>query len=314
VRRILIIGAKGQVGTALISALEKEDDVELVVSSDIKDPSANDHHHYMRLDATSYNDIRKTLVVHGINEVYLMAAMLSATAEKQPLRAWDLNMTSLLHVLELAKEGLVEKVFWPSSIAVFGEHAAKFKTSQHEPLQPSTVYGISKVTGELWCKYYHEKYGVDVRSVRYPGLIGSDSLPGGGTTDYAVHIFYDALEKGEYTCFLSPDRALPMMHMHDAIRATLELMRAPQENITIRTSYNISGLSFTPQSLAKEIQKHLPDFKINYLPDERDQIAASWPSSIDDHDAARDWHWKARFDLPQLVIDMLTGIKIKSPL
>ena len=313
-RRILIIGAKGQVGTELVRELANRPEVEIVVSSDIKEPGIDDDSHYIRLDATSYTDIRKTIVVHGINEVYLMAAMLSATAEKQPLRAWDLNMESLLHILELAKEGLIKKVFWPSSIAVFGENVQKQLTPQNASLQPSTVYGISKVAGELWCDYYHDKFGVDVRSVRYPGLIGSKSLPGGGTTDYAVHIFYDALEHGEYQCFLQEDRSLPMMYMDDAIRATIELMEAPSENIRIRRSYNIHGLSFDPRSLVREIQTHLPDFKITYRPDQRDLIAASWPSSVDDREAREDWHWRPSYDLPQLVNTMLTDIKIKSPL
>ncbi|NNC82707.1 MAG: NAD-dependent epimerase/dehydratase family protein [Flavobacteriales bacterium] len=310
-RRILIIGSKGQVGTALIRALEESPDVELVVSSDIKDPSPDDHSHYIRLDATSAEEIRKTLVVHGINEVYLMAAMLSATAERNPMKAWDLNMTSLFNVLELGREGLVDRIFWPSSIAVYGHHAQIIKTPQHETLQPTTVYGISKVSGELWCNYYHEKHGVDVRSVRYPGLIGSRSLPGGGTTDYAVHIFHAALEKGHFSCFLSPDRRLPMMHMNDAIRATMELMAAPPENLSVRTSYNIQAMSFDPQTLAAEIQRHIPEFTIEYLPDHRDLIAADWPDSIDDRQAREDWHWRPSVDLTSLVDLMLTDLKIK---
>jgi nucleoside-diphosphate-sugar epimerase len=286
--------------------------VDAVFPTDIKEKQPDDHPNYFTLDATSYTAIRQAVVIHGITEIYLMAAMLSATAEKQPLRAWQLNMEGLLNVLEIAKDGLIQKVFWPSSIAVFGRDSIKAHTPQSDVMIPGTVYGISKVSGELWCKYYHEKYGVDVRSVRYPGLIGSKSMPGGGTTDYAVHIFYEALNTGRYTCFLSKDRTLPMMHMEDAVRATVELMEAPASSLKVRTSYNIAGISFDPDSLANAIKMRIPEFSISYDIDERDAIASSWPQSIDDSEARRDWHWRPAFDLDTLVDEMLQNIKINS--
>lgn len=308
-RRILILGANGQVGTELLHAFEADPSVDEVYPTDIKAKQADYHLNYFKLDVTSYTSLRKAIVSLGITEVYLMAAMLSATAEKKPMRAWQLNMEGLLNVLEIAKDGMIDRVFWPSSIAVFGEGTQKDCTPQSAALIPRSVYGISKVSGELWCKYYNEKFGVDVRSVRYPGLIGSKSLPGGGTTDYAVHIFYDALSKGSYTCFLSKDRMLPMMHMQDAVRATRELMEAPSESVKVRTSYNIAGLSFDPQSLASAISRHIPGFKMRYEIDERDAIASSWPQSIDDAQARQDWGWNPSFDIDTLVSEMLENIK-----
>jgi len=245
-----------------------------------------------------------------INEVYLLAALLSATAEKNIDFAWELNMDGLFNVLNLAKAGIIKKIFWPSSIAVFGPSTPRINTPQETVMEPTTVYGISKLSGELWCSYYHRVFGVDVRSIRYPGLISHKSLPGGGTTDYAVDIFYHALKNGVYTSFLSEKTALPMMFMEDAIRATLELMEAPVENIKVRTAYNLGGISFTPAQLAASIQKHLPDFTINYAPDYRQQIADSWPGSIDDSVAQQEWGWKPKYDLELMTKTMLDHVDI----
>ena len=246
---------------------------------------------------------------YKVTQVYLLAALLSATAEKNIELGWSLNMRSLSHVLDLAREKHIKKVYWPSSIAVFGPSTPSILTPQRTIMEPNTVYGISKLAGERWCEYYHEKFGVDVRSIRYPGLIGWKSAPGGGTTDYAVHIFHEALKSGQYTSFLSEDTTLPMMHMNDAIRATLEIMEAPAESIKIRSSYNVAGLSFSPKGLASEIQKHILDFKMSYESDYRQAIADSWPKSIDDSEAKTDWNWKSSFNLQELTSDMLTNIK-----
>ena len=238
-----------------------------------------------------------------------MAALLSATAEKNPAFAWDLNMNSLFHVLNLAKAGKIKKIFWPSSIAVFGPTTPRINTPQYTIMEPTTVYGISKQTGERWCEYYHNIYGVDVRSIRYPGLISWSTEPGGGTTDYAVDIYHKALKDGKYECFLSEDTALPMMYMDDAIRATVEIMQAPAESIKIRSSYNLAGVSFTPKEIAAEIKNHIPDFTISYKPDFRQKIADSWPASIDDSCAQQDWQWKHRYDLASMTVEMLENLK-----
>ncbi|HEY0245859.1 MAG TPA: NAD-dependent epimerase/dehydratase family protein, partial [Mucilaginibacter sp.] len=243
-------------------------------------------------------------------QVYLLAAILSAVGEKNPKLAWDLNMTGLIQVLDFAIEFKTAKVFWPSSIAVFGPHSPRENTPQFCTMDPNTVYGFSKLAGERWCEYYYVKYGVDVRSIRYPGLIGWKAAPGGGTTDYAVNIFHEALEKGSYESFLSANTALPMMYMEDAIRATISLMDAPAYKLGIRSSYNLAGISFTPAQLAEEIKKHLPDFKISYSGDDpRQAIADSWPKSIDDTHAQQDWDWKIKYDLPAMVADMLANLK-----
>jgi nucleoside-diphosphate-sugar epimerase len=234
--------------------------------------------------------------------------MLSATAEQHPMKGWDLNMQSLFHLLEMAREGKVNKLFWPSSIAVFGPRSPQQNTPQHTVLEPTTVYGISKVAGESWCEYYHRKYGVDVRSVRYPGLISYKSAPGGGTTDYAVHIFHEALKHGKYTSFIQADRALPMMYMPDAIRATLQIMDAPADEVKLRSAYNIAAMSFTPDQIAGSIKKHLPHFEISYNPDFRNEIAANWPGSVDDQTARNDWGWRHEFDLDKMVADMLHNL------
>ena len=245
----------------------------------------------------------------NITQIYLLAAILSATGEKNPNLAWNLNMQGLLNVLDIAREEKLKKVYWPSSIAVFGPTSPKINCPQQTVIEPITVYGISKYAGEFWCNYYHQRYGVDVRSLRYPGLISYKSAPGGGTTDYAIEIFQEALEEKKYTCFLKQHTYLPMMYMPDALRATLELMEAPANRISVRTSYNISGLSFSPVEIASEIKKHIPDFSMNYEPDYRQAIADSWPQSIDDSVANADWGWKADYNLTKLTIDMLSNLK-----
>jgi len=307
-KKILVIGAAGQVGVQLVTALRTKHGVEQVIASDLRANDGSIAAPYHQLDATDEQSIRACIIEHRVTDVYLMAAMLSATAEMYPMKAWKLNMDSLFIVLEAAKEGLIKRIFWPSSIAVFGPDSTKVSSPQQGVLEPTTVYGISKSVGEDWCAYYFRRYGVDVRSLRYPGLIGWQSKPGGGTTDYAVHIFYSAAEQGKYTCFLSPGRRLPMMHMDDAIRATIELMEAPSEHLRVRRAYNLSGMDFTPAELAEEIQTHLPEFEIDYALDSRDEIARSWPESIDDSPARNDWGWKPRFDLKSLVKDMMSHI------
>jgi nucleoside-diphosphate-sugar epimerase len=309
--RILIIGACGQIGTELTKELRSIYGVENVVASDIRklhNDVVNDGV-FEVINALDFNQIEAVVEKYQITDVYLMAALLSATAEKNPAFAWDLNMNSLFHVLNLAKSGKIKKIFWPSSIAVFGPTTPRVQTPQYTIMEPSTVYGISKQSGERWCEYYHQIYGVDVRSIRYPGLISWSTPPGGGTTDYAVDIFYKALSDGKYTCFLSEHTALPMMYMEDAIRATIEIMQAPQDAIKIRSSYNLGGISFTPETLASEIQKHLPDFEIAYEPDFRQKIADSWPDSIDDSFAQKDWQWNHRYDLASMTKEMLVNLK-----
>ncbi|MGB5654944.1 MAG: NAD-dependent epimerase/dehydratase family protein, partial [Robiginitalea sp.] len=296
-KTIVILGACGQIGTELTLALRSRYGSDSVIASDIREgtPQLMESGPFVTLDATDFNALKELFTKTQVTEVYLMAAMLSATAEKSPARAWDLNMNSLLHVLELGRQGLYSKLFWPSSIAVFGPNTPKQNTPQATVTEPSTVYGISKKAGEGWAAYYHRKYGVDVRSIRYPGLISWKTQPGGGTTDYAVDIFHHALKNGSYECFLRENTALPMMYMSDAIQATLQLMEAPAEDLSVRTSYNLSALSFTPAELAQSIRVHLHDFKISYAPDSRQEIADSWPESIDDSQAQKDWGWKPQY-------------------
>ncbi|MDB2362045.1 NAD-dependent epimerase/dehydratase family protein [Flavobacteriales bacterium] len=308
---ILIIGASGQIGTELVITLRKIYGDANVIATDIR-PMANEELStgpFEVLDIMDQKSLFDIVKKYKVTQVYLLAALLSATAEKNIELGWSLNMRSLSHVLDLAREKHIKKVYWPSSIAVFGPSTPSILTPQRTIMEPNTVYGISKLAGERWCEYYHEKFGVDVRSIRYPGLIGWKSAPGGGTTDYAVHIFHEALKSGQYTSFLSEDTTLPMMHMNDAIRATLEIMEAPAESIKIRSSYNVAGLSFSPKGLASEIQKHIPDFKMSYESDYRQAIADSWPKSIDDSEAKTDWNWKSSFNLQELTSDMLTNIK-----
>ena len=306
---ILIIGAAGQIGTELTIALRQEYGRENVIAADknIK-PGFNG----IELDVLDTAKLKQVIYDLEVTQVYLLAAMLSATGEQHPGAAWKLNVQSLLSVLEIAKEFKLDKVFWPSSIAVFGPGSPKYNCPQHTRIEPNTVYGISKRAGEYWCQYYFEKFGVDVRSLRYPGLISYRTPPGGGTTDYAIDIFHRALTRQNYTCFLAEDNCLPMMYMPDAIRATLELMNAPKERLTIRTSYNIAGMSFAPCDLAAAIRTHLPEFRINYEPDYRNAIANSWPASIKDTEARKDWGWQPEFDLQKMTADMLANIAVEA--
>jgi nucleoside-diphosphate-sugar epimerase len=308
--RILVIGASGQIGVELTLALRKIHGNNNVVASDLREENELLHGTgpYVSLDVMNKEMLHVQIIRQGITQIYLLAAILSATGEKNPGLAWNLNMQSLLNVLDIAKEEQINKVFWPSSIAVFGPTSPKHDCPQKTIIEPTTVYGISKYAGEFWCNYYFMKYGVDVRSLRYPGLISYKSAPGGGTTDYAVEIFIEALEEKKYTCFLKEDTYLPMMYMPDAIRATIELMEAPIENISIRTSYNLSGVSFSPKEIAEEIKKHIPEFSINYEADYRQEIANSWPASIDDSVANKDWNWKPKFDLAALTKNMLENM------
>lgn len=308
--KILIIGACGQIGTELTMALRAKYGNDNVIASDIREGNQElmQSGPFEIADATNFNQIEDLVAQYNIDEIYLMAAMLSATAEKFPMKGWELNMNSLFHVLNIAKEKKVSKVFWPSSIAVFGSTSPKEDTPQTTVMEPSTVYGISKQAGERWCEYYHKKYGVDVRSVRYPGLISYKTPPGGGTTDYAVEIYHEALKEKRYTSFLSEETALPMMFMDDAIRATISIMEAPAENIKVRSSYNLSALSFTPKTLAETIKAEIPEFEIDYAPDFRQAIADSWPSSIDDSEARADWGWRHEFDLQKMTREMLQGL------
>ena len=308
-KRILIIGASGQIGNELTMSLRDRYGNQNVIASDLREASAlvMESGPFEILDAMDGKATEKAVKKYNITDVYLMAAMLSATAEKFPAKGWDLNMSSLFNVLNLAKDKKIERIFWPSSIAVFGPTTPKTNTPQHTIMEPTTVYGISKQTGERWCEYYHKRYGVDVRSIRYPGLISYKTPPGGGTTDYAIEIFHEALKEKKYTCFLSAQTALPMMFMDDAIDATVNIMLAPSQKIKIRNAYNLAALSFTPQELAVSIQKHISDFTIAYQPDFRQAIADSWPASIDDSQARKDWGWEHRIDL-----DTLTKIMIEN--
>ncbi|SDT23647.1 Nucleoside-diphosphate-sugar epimerase [Maribacter dokdonensis] len=308
---ILIIGACGQIGTELTLTLREKYGSEYVIASDIREGNEDlmQSGPFEILDATNYDALEEVIAYYEISEVYLMAAMLSATAEKFPMRAWNLNMNTLFNVLNLAKEKKIDKIFWPSSIAVFGPNTPKDDTPQNTIMEPSTVYGISKQSGERWCEYYFKKFDVDVRSIRYPGLISWKTMPGGGTTDYAVEIYHKALSEGSYTCFLEEDTKLPMMFMDDAIRATLQIMEAPSENIKERSAYNLAAMSFTPKEMAKNIKAVIPEFEMGYEPDFRQEIANSWPSSIDDSSAQKDWNWKAEFDLEKTTETMLENLK-----
>ena len=310
--RILVIGASGQIGVELTLALRKIYGNANVVASDLREENEllKGTGPYVSLDVMNNEMLHVQVIRQGITQVYLLAAILSATGEKNPGLAWNLNMQSLLNVLNIAKEEKLHKIYWPSSIAVFGPTSPKQKCPQQTIIEPITVYGISKYAGEFWCNYFFMKYGVDVRSLRYPGLISYKSAPGGGTTDYAVEIFYEALEEKKYTCFLKEDTYLPMMYMPDAIRATVELMEAPADKISVRTSYNISGMSFSPKDIAAEIKKHIPDFTISYKPDYRQSIAESWPQSIDDSVARKDWGWKEEYGLAAMTKDMMLNLKV----
>ncbi len=305
--RILIIGSNGQIGLELAESLRINYGSENVICSDVRQME----HQIMpfeTLDVLDQNSLLAIVKKYNITQVYLLAALLSATAEKNPKFAWQLNMDGLFHVLDLAKEGLIKKVYWPSSIAVFGPSTPRLNTPQYTVMEPNTIYGISKQAGERYCEYYHQKYGVDVRSIRYPGLIGWKSAPGGGTTDYAVHIYHEALKQQSYNCFLSAETSLPMMYMPDAIRATIELMESPAEKVKIRSSYNVSGISFNPEEIAASIRKFIPNFTISYTPDFRQAIADSWPQSINDQEAREHWGWKPEFDLDAMTKVMLDNL------
>ncbi len=305
---ILIIGANGQLGSVLKNELQKLYGKENVIASDITANSSFDGV-FETLDATDYNAIETIVKKYSITQIYHLAAILSAKGEQNPLNTWDLNMKMLLNVFEVARKNYVKKVFFPSSIAVFGDAVDRNKTAQMSHLNPSTVYGISKVAGENWAQYYFLRYGLDIRSLRYPGVIGYQSLPGGGTTDYAVEIYHKAIKNEEFNCFLSESTVLPMIYMDDAIRATIELMQAPTENIKIRTSYNIASMSFSPNEIAATIKEEYNNFKINYQPDFRQAIADSWPKCIDDTDARNDWNWKPKYNLQSMTKEMLEKLE-----
>jgi nucleoside-diphosphate-sugar epimerase len=309
--KILVIGASGQIGVELTMALRKIYGNQNVIASDLREQNSllEGTGPYVSLDVMNKEMLHVQVIRQNITQIYLLAAILSATGEKNPNLAWHLNMQGLLNVLDIAREEKLSKVYWPSSIAVFGPTSPKLNCPQQTIIEPITVYGISKYAGEFWCNYYHQRYGVDVRSLRYPGLISYKSAPGGGTTDYAIEIFHAALEEKKYKCFLEADTYLPMMYMPDAIRATLELMEAPSNKISIRTSYNIAGMSFSPEEIAASIQQEIPDFEISYKPDSRQNIANSWPQSIDDTVAYNDWGWKPEFDLDKMTKDMLVNLK-----
>ena len=310
---ILVIGSSGQIGSELVLELRKIYGNGSVIASDII-PSSDEiisSGPFEILDVTDSKKLLEVVKKHDISQVYLLAAILSANAEEKVNLAWSLNMSSLFNVLNLAKERVIRKIFWPSSIAVFGPNTDKINTPQFAITEPNTVYGISKLAGERWCEYYFNKFNVDVVSLRYPGLIGWKSLPGGGTTDYAVEIFHEAIKNKKYNCFLKKDSTLPMMYMSDAINATLNIMTTEAKNVKIRSSYNIAGVSFSPKEISDEIQRNISEFSITYTPDFRQKIADSWPNSIDDSHAQKDWKWKAEFDLPKITSDMLKNLTSK---
>ena len=309
--KILILGACGQIGVELTLALRSRYGAEQVIASDLKDehPLLAGTGPYQVLDALDKQAIEAVVRRENVTQIYLLAALLSATGERDPQRAWEINMKSLLQVLDIAVAEKLNKVYWPSSIAVFGHTTPRTNTPQKTVIEPKTVYGISKYAGELWCQYYHQRWGLDVRSIRYPGLISWKSLPGGGTTDYAVEIYHQALKEGRYTSFLDKGTYLPMMYMDDAIRATIELMEAPVEKIRSRMGYNVAAISFEPSEIAESIRRHIPGFEITYAPDYRQEIANGWPASIDDSEARSDWGWQHRFDLDRMTADMLLHLK-----
>jgi nucleoside-diphosphate-sugar epimerase len=309
--KVLVIGACGQVGTELVENLQRMHGGDNVVASDIRESSSEvfKASPFELLDVLDKKRIAEVFKQHKPKIVYHLAALLSATAEAKPKLGWELNMDGTFNIFDACLEYKVERIFWPSSIAVFGPTTPRVQTPQTTILEPNTIYGITKLAGERYCEYYFNRYGLDVRSIRYPGLIGWKSLPGGGTTDYAVDIFHHALKSGSYTSFLGPETTLPMMHMEDAVRATIEITNAPSQKIRIRSSYNISGVSFNPEELASEIKNHLPEFTIHYKPDHRQTIADSWPQSIDDAQARKHWNWSEHYNLPKLVENMLVNLK-----
>ena len=311
--KVLVIGSSGQIGSELVAELRSNYGNSNVIASDIvaSNQIIMDSGPFEILDVTDSERLYEIVKKHNVTHVYLLAAILSANAEKKPNLSWDLNMKSLFNILDLAKNKFIKKVFWPSSIAVFGPNTEKIKTQQHTITEPNTVYGISKLAGERWCEYYFNKYNVDVVSLRYPGLIGWKSNPGGGTTDYAVHIFHEAIKNKKYISFLTKDTTLPMMYMADAIKATLKIMESDSDKIKIRSSYNISGCSFNPEELANEIKSYIPDFKISYNSDYRQEIADSWPNSLEDYLAKEHWGWQADYNMPKLVEEMIKNLNAK---
>ena len=310
--KILITGANGQIGTELVAKLVDVYGKENVIASDLYIREGSDTAgKYVKLDVTDSAEFVRIISENQITTVYHLASLLSGTSEKQPLLAWNVNLDPLLHLCEMAKNGLIKKIFWPSSIAVFGRGIPSYNVEQEVVLNPSTIYGVTKVAGEKLCEYYFEKHNVDIRSIRYPGLISWKTPAGGGTTDYAVEIFYEAVEKGNYTSFIEENTAMPMLYMDDAIDATVKLMQAPSENIKVRTSYNLGGMSFTPKELAEEIKKIIPEFEISYEPDFRQKIAESWPKSIDDSTAKKDWGLNYKFGIKEMAEDMIKNLRIK---
>ena len=307
--KILIIGANGQIGTELAATLAAKHGNANVITSDVAPEGRLPQLTHEMLDVTDASALAAVQQRHGITQIYHLAAALSANGEKHPMWAWDLNMKGLLNVLELARVQKLERIFWPSSIAAFGPNTPTLDTPQTTVMDPTTVYGISKLAGERWCAWYHAKHGVDVRSLRYPGLISWKTPPGCGTTDYAVEIFHEAIKHGRYTCFLEADQALPMMYMTDALRATIELMEAPAESVKQRGAYNLAGVSFTPTEIAAAIAKRVPGFTMDCVPDFRQAIAASWPQRIDDSAAQTDWGWRLRYDLDAMVDEMLRELR-----
>tara|TARA_B100000780_G_scaffold260116_1_gene211613 strand:- start:435 stop:1391 length:957 start_codon:yes stop_codon:yes gene_type:complete len=310
-QKILVLGASGQIGGELTEKLRAIYGSSNVIASDIRNGNAYlmSSGPFEIIDATDKEAILAVVKKYEVTQIYLLAAMLSATGEKFPKKAWDINMTSLLAVLDIAKEKHISQVYWPSSIAVFGPTSPKINTPQKTIMDPSTVYGISKISGEFWCNYYYEKYNVDVRSLRYPGIISWKTKPGGGTTDYAVDIFFKAIEQGSFECFLREDTRLPMMYMEDAVNATVQIMQAKPEDITVRTSYNLSAMDITPKELASEIQQAIPNFTISYQPDFRQKIADSWPQIIDDTKAREDWNWSHKYTISSMTKDMLKNLQ-----
>jgi len=308
--RILITGASGQIGTELVDALSTRFGSDRVIASDIKEHKF-ENASFVMLDILNEQRITEIVTDLQVTEIYHLAAILSASGEWNPRKTWNVNLNALLRIFEMSVSHGVKRIFFPSSIAVFGGPTPKVNTPQDSPLLPSTVYGMSKLTGELWSNYYYQRCGLDIRSIRYPGIISYGALPGGGTTDYAVEIFYAALKDKHYTCFLREDTRLPMIYMEDAIRATLDLMQAPADKLTVRTAYNLTGMDFTPAELAAEIQKYIPDFTISYEPDHRQAIADSWTESIDDTQAREDWSWAPRYDLSAMVEDMIQHLRSK---
>ena len=306
--RILIIGSEGQLGSELSSFLKKKSDLDNIILADVKDNSSSNLT-YKKLDALNFNDLESLVIDNNIDEVYHLAAILSAKGEEDPMLTWDLNMNSLFNVLDLAKNRIIKKVFWPSSISVFGKNTPKVNTNQFSIKEPNTVYGISKLSGERWCEYYNVKYGTDIRSVRFPGIISSNTLPGGGTTDYAVDIFHSFLKDENYNCFLNENTMLPMIYIDDAIESIYKIMNVKKENLSIKSSYNLSGFSMTPKMIEIELKKFKENFSVTYQPDNRQEIADSWPNSIDDIDAQNDWDWISNYDIANTAKEMIRRLK-----